>query len=131
MVTGWGDFIPDKVLRLRRGTILSRYTRLLLAFLTSGVMHHCMQYIYRFSAEDSFAVEKLYAMQAFGIMFEDAVQAMTAHVPVSKSVRRAVGYCWVLAFMSWSTPIMSYPALRGGDPGQMVPFSVVGYMIKS
>lgn len=131
MVTGWGDFIPDKVLRLRRGTLLSRYTRLLLAFLTSGVMHHCMQYIYRFAPEDSFAVEKFYAMQAFGIMFEDAVQAATAHFPVSKSVRRAVGYLWVIGFLSWCTPIMSYPSMRGGDPGQMVPFSVFGYMMKS
>jgi hypothetical protein len=131
MVTGWGDFIPDKVLRLRRGTILSRYSRLLLAFLISGAVHHCMEHFYRFSAEDSFAVERFYALQAFGIMLEDAVQAMTAHVPLSKSVRRAVGYFWVLAFMAWSTPIMSYPSMRGGDPGQIVPFSVVRYMMKS
>ncbi|KAM0351838.1 hypothetical protein ACHAPU_002351 [Fusarium lateritium] len=130
-LTGWGDFIPDKILRLRRGTLLSRYTRLFLAFLTSGAMHHCMHYIYRFAADESFSIQKFYAVQALGIMFEDAVQAASVYLPLSKPLRRAVGYIWVLAFFGWSTPICSYPSMRGGDPGQMVPFSVVDSIMKS
>ncbi|KAF5676105.1 acetyltransferase [Fusarium heterosporum] len=129
-LTGWGDFVSDKVLRLRRGTLLSRYTRLFLAFLTSGAMHHCMHYIYRFTADESFSIEKFYVTQALGIMFEDAVQAASGNLPLSQPVRRAVGYIWVLVFFAWSTPIASYPSMRGGDPGQMVPFSVMGSIMK-
>ncbi|KAF5715418.1 TRI7-trichothecene biosynthesis [Fusarium mundagurra] len=46
-LAGWGDFIPDKVLQLRRGTLLSRYSRLTLAFFVSGLMHRCVHYFYR------------------------------------------------------------------------------------
>ncbi|RBR16007.1 hypothetical protein FVER53590_11130 [Fusarium verticillioides] len=49
-LAGWGDFIPDKVLQLRRGTLLSRYTRLTLAFFASGLMHRCVHYFYRLEA---------------------------------------------------------------------------------
>ncbi|KAJ3534532.1 hypothetical protein NM208_g7503 [Fusarium decemcellulare] len=130
-LTGWVDFVADKVLGFRRGTLLSRYTRLFLAFLVSGVMHHCLGYLYSFSADERFATEKFYALQALGIMFEDAVQAVTASISLPKLIRRAVGYIWVLAFLSWSTPICSYPSMRGGDPGPMVPIQVIGPLMKS
>ncbi|CVK96792.1 related to TRI7-trichothecene biosynthesis gene cluster [Fusarium mangiferae] len=129
--TGLGDFVPDRLLRLRRGTLLSRYTRLFLTFLASGLMHHCIGHLYSFAADETFASEWFYVLQAVGIAFEDAVQAMTAHVHIPMSVRRVVGYLWVLMFLSWSTPICSYPSMRVGDIGQMVPFSMVGHFVQS
>ncbi|KAF4435899.1 hypothetical protein F53441_13407 [Fusarium austroafricanum] len=129
--TSLGDFVPDRIFRLRRGTLVSRYTRLFLAFLMSGLMHHCIGHLYLFAADAMFASERFYAIQAVGIAFEDAVQAMTAHVHIPMPVRRVVGYIWVLVFLSWSTPISSYPSMRAGDIGQMVPFRVVDHFIQS
>ncbi|KAF4958081.1 hypothetical protein FSARC_11117 [Fusarium sarcochroum] len=129
--TSWGDLLPDKIFRLRRGTLLSRYTRLFLTFLVSGLMHHSLGHLYSFAADDTFASERFYTLQAVGIAFEDAVQALTADIPLPMSVRRVVGYIWVLVFLSWSTPTCSYPSMRVGDIGQMVPFRVMGHLIQS
>lgn len=94
-------------------------------------MHHCIGHLYSFAADERFASEWFYVLQAVGIAFEDAMQAMTAHIHIPISIRRVVGYLWVLMFLSWSTPICSYPSMRVGDIGQMVPFSVAEHFVRS
>ncbi|KAJ4137168.1 hypothetical protein NW768_002749 [Fusarium equiseti] len=127
-LTGWGDFIPDKALGLRRGTLLSRYVRLTLAFLLSGLMHHPMVSVYSLGADDTWSCEKFFLLQAFGIMVEDAVQTMAEGLSLPRPMRRLAGYTWVVVFLVWSTPVWMFPPMRQGDSGQMVPFSFVGLL---
>ena len=62
---------------------------------------------------------RFFLTQAFGIMFEDAVQEVYRRTrgqqKFSKMQRfwaKAVGYVWVLLFLSWSTAAWQYPAMR-------------------
>lgn len=125
-LTGWGDFIPDKTFGFRRGSLLSRYTRLTLAFLLSGLMHHPMVSVFSLGADDTWSCEKFFLLQAFGIMVEDAVQAMAGGLAIPGPFRRVLGYMWVAVFLVWSTPVWMYPPMRQGDSGHMIPFSLVG-----
>ncbi|SCO89223.1 related to TRI7-trichothecene biosynthesis gene cluster [Fusarium oxysporum] len=129
-LTGWGDFIPDRVLRLRRGTPLSRYSRLILIFFTSALMHRCLHYFYRLEAGEWYEIETFFLLQPVAIMFEDAMQAATVHIPLSRPLRWIVGFIWLCAFFTWVTPTFLYPTMRVPDPGQLLPFSVLGHLIK-
>ncbi|KAF4957955.1 hypothetical protein FGADI_2784 [Fusarium gaditjirri] len=128
-LTGWGDFIPDRVLRLRRGTLLSRYLRLILAFFTSALMHRCLHYFYRLEAGEWYEIETFFLLQPLAIMLEDTVQAVTANIPLSRPLRWIVGFIWLCTFFTWVTPTFLYPTIRVPDPGQLLPFSVVGHFI--
>ncbi|KAI3577864.1 hypothetical protein IWW34DRAFT_806452 [Fusarium oxysporum f. sp. albedinis] len=129
-LTGWGDFIPDRVLRLRRGTSLSRYSRLILTFFTSALMHRCLHYFYRLEAGEWYEIETFFLLQPVAIMFEDAIQAATVRIPLSRPLRWIVGFIWLCAFFTWVTPTFLYPTMRVPDPGQLLPFSVFGHLIK-
>ncbi|KAF5647949.1 TRI7-trichothecene biosynthesis [Fusarium sp. NRRL 52700] len=129
-LAGWGDFIPDKVLRLRRGTLLSRYTRLTLAFFASGLMHRCVHYFCRLEAGERYEMETYFLLQPLAIMFEDAVQAATVQIPLPRALRWIIGFTWFCIFTTWATPSFLYPTMRIQDPGQLLPFSVVGRLMK-
>ncbi|KAI1009013.1 hypothetical protein LB504_001389 [Fusarium proliferatum] len=129
-LTAWGDFIPDKVLQLRRGTLLSRYLRLILAFFASGLMHRCIHYFYRLEAGERHEMETYFLLQPLAIMFEDAVQAATVHIPLPRPLRWIIGFTWFCIFTTWVTPLFLYPTMRVADPGQLLPFSVVGHLMK-
>ncbi|KAF4437601.1 hypothetical protein FACUT_5533 [Fusarium acutatum] len=129
-LTGWGDFIPDKVLRFRRGTLLSRYSRLILTFFTSALMHRCLHYFYRLEAGEWYEMETFFLLQPLAIIFEDGVQAVTVQIPLPRQLRWIVGFIWLCAFFTWVTPTFLYPTMRVPDPGQLLPFSVLGRLIE-
>ena len=81
--------------------------------------------VYGLGADDTWSCEKFFLLQAFGVMVEDAVQAMTGQLAITRPMRRFVGYMWVVVFLVWSTPVWMFPPMRQGDSGQMVPFSFV------
>lgn len=85
----------------------------------------------------------LFIMQAVGITVEDFVQWVYRTIRLGQQPRarddkadgkggvespsawqRAVGYLWVAAWLTWSTPAWSYQNVRH-DAGQLFPFSVV------
>jgi len=123
-ITAWGDFVSDRVLRLRRGTLTSRYTRIFLAFFFSGVMHIIGDRAFAIPYRAGGAVP-FFCLQPLGIMLEDGVQAATRGWGIPGPVRRLVGYVWVVGFLWWSTPTWFYPIAQVGDTTEIVPFSVV------
>ncbi|KAH8172322.1 membrane bound o-acyl transferase family protein [Sarocladium implicatum] len=125
-LTGWAELISDKWLGLKRGTLTSRYTRLLLCFAISGALHHCIDNALRLS-HWTLTGETFFTLQAFGILLEDATQAVTRRFNIPKLIRRIMGYIWVLVFLTWTTPAWAYPALRNVDfdMGYLLPFSVL------
>ncbi len=112
---------------------LSRYTRLLLAFLTSGLIHHSSDLAMGIPRAEAGSLV-FFVLQPLGIMLEDGMQTLARRVPASRGrgrVKRIVGYLWVVVFLAWSTPTWFYPQQRLGiDPAELLPLRAVGPMIR-
>jgi Membrane bound O-acyl transferase family len=149
------NFLAHDVLRLTEHRLTARYTKLLATFFVSGLMHMAIDMSLGMPLSESGSV-RFFCTQALGIMFEDGVQAICrsarrrrrgsssssasgnasakAESQPPTNWTRALGYVWVLAFMSWSTPVWAYPAIRmnkGGDEAKdaLLPFSVVRMLL--
>jgi len=106
------DFISTSVLGLRKGTLLSRYTRLTLAFLISGVLHAALDHGQGVPFTESGAL-KFFTMQALGIMVEDAMQEVYQRCGGPSNVwSRGVGYTWVAFWFIWTTPTWTWRPAR-------------------
>lgn len=117
-ITGPADFFVDEVLSFQRGTLLSRYTRLVLAFSISGLIHHCGEVSSGIPQAERGQMT-YFTMQAMGIMIEDAVIALydrSSIVKLPRNLEFALGYVWVLAWLVWITPTWFYAGLRHFDP---------------
>lgn len=130
-VSAWADYLSDDVAGLPRGTLVSRYTRLFLAFFFSGTLHRPQDFIV---AADNLGLSSptWFSMQALGIMVEDGLTALLKPLPIPRPVRSFFGYFSTVAWFWWVTPLWMYPVFRKGHVGSYVPFSVVewalGYM---
>ena len=138
-LSGPADVIVYKVLRLRKGPLLTRYAHLSLVFLLSGLLHAWTEIGQGFTWRESGQIQ-FFMTQVLGIMLEDAVQALFRFVrgvkrgsaPTRGS--RVIGYIWLVIFFWWSTPAWFYPRLRvsGGDErDQILPFSLFGQLMKA
>ena len=109
---GPAEFITHTILRIPHGTILARYSKILLAFCVSGVMHAVVD-ISAVPITQSGAC-RFFCMQALGIMIEDGVQEVYRIASGNGKSRFGivVGYIWVFAFFCWSTPAWAYPLVR-------------------
>lgn len=109
--------------------MLSRYMRLFLAFLISGLIHHSSDLAMGISRAEAGSLI-FFLLQPLGIMLEDGFQALARQVPTSRfrgRIERIVCYLWVVMFLTWSTPTWFYPQQRLGiDPENLLPFSVTG-----
>ena len=111
-------FITNTVLGLKSGTVLARYTNMLLTFMISGLVHRITDVAAGIPWRSSGAYT-FFCTQALGIILEDSVQASYRYICGTKRTSgppqrwiRMVGYVWVLAFLVWSTPAWFYPLLR-------------------
>lgn len=107
-LTGPADYIVDMF--LPRGTVFSRYTRLTLAFLLSAMAHHAAE-----RPETGQLV--FFSSQALAIMLEDAVQALykSSGLRLPRAIEYALGYLWVLSWMTCIYPFWSYSTMRAMD----------------
>ena len=130
--------ITDTILGLQNGTVVARYTNLVLTFVISGLMHAITDIAGGIPWRSSGAFT-FFCTQAFGIILEDSVQALYRYRcgtrrdyrPPQSWIRMA-GYLWVFAFMVWSTPAWFYPLLRDmtRDPKYSpLPFSLVSSLM--
>ncbi|KAF7539873.1 hypothetical protein G7054_g1800 [Neopestalotiopsis clavispora] len=94
-VSGPADYIVDRIFLLRRGTLLSRYSRLLLAFALSGFIHHMGEIATGISAQES-GQFVFFTAQAASIMIEDAVMEVyrRSGLRLSRRLEYALGYLW-------------------------------------
>ncbi|KDQ11714.1 hypothetical protein BOTBODRAFT_35147 [Botryobasidium botryosum FD-172 SS1] len=101
MVVPHNKFVSRTVLRLPRGSYLSAFVQLLVAFSLSALMH---------CGGDYMAVRRLdiswpfFTSQAFGIAAEDWVIKLGGGMVSSAVVRRVIGYVWVLSWFRLSVP---------------------------
>lgn len=57
---------------------------------------------------------QFFCTQAVGIMFEDGIQEIYRILFGDRETRlcKAIGFIWVIAFISWSSPVWVYPIAR-------------------
>ena len=121
-------YITYSLLRLRKGGIVGRYTFIFFAFTFSGLVHALEESCAGVPWHQSGSM-RFYCMQALGILFEDAVQAVF-NALTDKRHRgwtRVAGYVWVVLWMTWSSAAWFYPKLQnsiGEERVQMLPFSL-------
>ena len=133
---GISDLLNHDLLHIPKGTWLARYLKIWIAFFISGSIHAGM-------VEDSYDIRgsgtvRFFCTQAFGIMLEDGVQAIWARSPYDRRKKldtpvwhKIVGFLWLLAFMTWSTPAWSYRMFLHERPGIDTPlgFSIISRFI--
>lgn len=130
---GIADWTVDHLPTLKSHRIAARYSRILIAFLISGIVHVGCDVGARIPLSESGAVS-FFCSQALGIMIEDAVQEAYHRLFGSAKGNspqrwvRVVGYLWVSVYMSCTLPLWSFPYLRRHEPGgsPIVPSQWIG-----
>lgn len=120
-------YLCDDILHLPHGTVLRRYSLIVLTFALSGVAHVAGEYASGMDMWKDSGAMQFFVNQAFGIIVEDfAVYLWQMQFGKGKQTAWQVwvGRMWVVLFMFWSVPIWGYPQARLGD-GSVVPWSVV------
>ena len=134
MFESHSNFIAHDVLHIPDGTLIARYLKIWIAFFISGLIHAGMAET-RYSIWGSGSVH-FFCTQAFGIMLEDGVQALWSKALRSRPKptgtplwHKVIGFVWLLAFMSWSTPVWSYRLYQyyGPDIFHLLQFSIASH----
>ncbi len=115
MLTQHADWIAG-ALSLPSTGLVTRYTKIFIVFLLSGLIHLAPDLTIGIPLEETNAVA-FFTMQALGIMLEDLVQHVNRQLGLLKSplLQRLVGYTWVAAWFFWQAPKWSYPTARYMD----------------
>jgi Membrane bound O-acyl transferase family len=128
-------FLVHDILCLTNYRSVARYAKILVTFFVSGLLHMVVDLALGMSFSETGSV-RFFCTQALGIALEDGVQTIYRSVRGVRGTKRsaqpgswakALGYIWVVAFLSWSTPVWVYPAIRmnqGGAKDRILPFSV-------
>ena len=133
-------YVTNRILRVPKSTLLSRYTSLFITFLISGYMHALTEIAQDIPWNNSGAVH-FFCTQAIAIILEDGAQGIYRRIskPSSKdavrslAIYRWIGYLWTTIFLIWSTPIWIYPSLyenKGEEKDLTVPISIVRPLIR-
>lgn len=128
--------ITFEALKIRHGTLLARYTVLLLTFVISGLFHQLADVAAGVPWWEARAVP-FFAMQAVGILLEDTVQGVYRWISGRKRTdarpsgwKLWFGSCWVLVWLFWTTPLWAYPIMQRASGEPIIPFSVVRQFLK-
>ncbi|KAK0118739.1 hypothetical protein ONS95_007626 [Cadophora gregata] len=136
VLTGHADLLADSVFRIPRKTALSKYTRLWLAFLISGLIHYISDIAMGVEPSQS-GSPVFFALQAFGISVEDGFQALVSRCRWNERERirksgRSLIRIWVIGFLVWSTPTWFYPQQRLRiDATSLLPIRVIPTIIQT
>ncbi|CAH0044399.1 unnamed protein product [Clonostachys solani] len=125
-LTGHADLVVDNFLPfLPRHSLISRYTRLAIAFFISGAIHYRADQLMGVPNNENGAII-FFMLHALVIMAEDTIAPVVSAV-LPLSIRRILGLFWVLIFFVWSTPIWSYANTRvGNDAASLLPVRLIG-----
>ena len=105
---------------------MTRYLQITLVFTVSGVFHTLSDISQRIPRSESGAM-RFFCIQALGIMIEDAVQALFKELRAeekadkSRILTRAAGYMWVVAWLTWTSPIWIYPVMSRDTGAPIIP----------
>jgi len=118
MLAGLGRLVPNKVFDFPRGTNLSSYTQLYVAFFLSAIIHFSGDFVSEGRiVSRSF---KFFLLQAAAITFEDLVIYTAKRLlrrggielkpgngdeSLAEAIARVIGYCWVTLWLCLTLPV--------------------------
>ncbi|KAJ3832728.1 membrane bound O-acyl transferase family-domain-containing protein [Lentinula raphanica] len=124
-VSAPGNFIAHDVLELKKGTKLSAYTKLIIAFLVSGTIHQMGDYALKHQSFFAGGSLSFFMLQAAAIMFEDSVIDIGSSLGICKGTYTwSLGYLWTLTWFALTLPIWLDPYFHNGMAN--VKFSLIG-----
>ena len=118
MLSGWGKFVANKVLKFPRGTNSSSYTQLYIGFVLSGIIH--LTEDYALETRMVYHSISFFVLRAVAITFEDSVIYIAKQLSLpgvtkptprkadaswAGTVVRVIGYCWVILWLWLTLPI--------------------------
>ncbi|KUI59240.1 hypothetical protein VP1G_06504 [Cytospora mali] len=129
-LTGHASLVVDKTLPFfPPRSAASRYARLTVTFLISGLIHHHTDQLMGVSDAENGALV-FFLLHAAFIMLEDASRPVLAAL-VPTRIHHAAGYLWVVTFFVWSSPVWIYSSTRLGiDSAALLPVRVFGPWIQ-
>lgn len=129
-LTGHANLIIDHTLPfVSPHSATSRYTRLAIAFFISGLIHHHADQLMGVPNRENGAVV-FFLLHAACIMLEDALGPVFAAL-LPRRLCNVLGWLWVFAFFTWSSPIWVYSGMRLGiSSAALLPVRVVGPWIE-
>lgn len=113
-LVGNADFLISSVLRIAHHTTVAYVLRLLLVFALSGAVHVGLDLGFALSFSQTGAM-RFFVLQAFGMLFEQAVWSVLRHVGCERrsgKAGRVVGYFWVAGFLVLAAPTWVVPIIR-------------------
>lgn len=136
------SFVAYNILRLPRRSHSGRSTKIFLTFFVSGILHTSVDLAAGISWQESGSL-RFFCMQALGIIVESSLESAVYSYgarkaggqfqPVMSPWTRPLGFVWTVAFLVWSTPAYSYPAIRraeGGTRDIPLPLSVINLFLR-
>ncbi|WQF87933.1 Putative cytochrome P450, Wax synthase domain, cytochrome P450 superfamily [Colletotrichum destructivum] len=130
-LAGHADMIANLAFPFRQ-RMVSRYLRLFIAFLLSGMIHHSSDIAMGIAPQEAGSL-RFFLLQPVGIILEDSIQGVACRWPALQlphTFKVSLGYLWTLAFLAWSTPTWFYPQQRLGiDSSGLLPFHPILQLI--
>ncbi|KAF2789624.1 hypothetical protein K505DRAFT_410225 [Melanomma pulvis-pyrius CBS 109.77] len=136
MLSSYTDAFAN-ILRIRRGTNLSSYAKLYLAFFISGAFHalgqlHLPRPANITAEECSMGFLHFFIWQAFAITIEDFVKWLWQIAGWSTEGVRIIGYAWVFFSMWWSFPLAGDTVLKLRiGAGSFAPFPLMKPLVNA
>ncbi|KAF2691970.1 hypothetical protein K458DRAFT_482614 [Lentithecium fluviatile CBS 122367] len=120
-------YTVHQLFHLPRGTLVARYLRILVAFLSSGVMHLIDDFASGIRFGNSGAM-RFFLTQGLGMVVEDIIIKFyhSSTITMPRLMEKSIGYLWVSLFLIWSVPAYMYPIMWRANLGlndSTVPFS--------
>lgn len=136
---GPARFLVHDVLQIPQNTLWARYAKIFATFFISGLLHLPADMVVGMTVAESGAMQ-FFCTQAFAIFFEDCVQELYHRIKPreqrssrERALARIIGYVWLCIFLSWSTPVWTYPAIRrnrGDTKDVILPYSIMKPLIE-
>ena len=94
-------FFAQHVLRLEKGTRAFFYVHILIAFLTSTLIHATADWIFIGDGRGAFY---FFLSQATAVLIEDIFSSLWVYNP-NPTIRRILGYLWVMGWFAFSVSL--------------------------
>ncbi|PPR07937.1 hypothetical protein CVT24_000827 [Panaeolus cyanescens] len=124
-----GKFIANDKLRYPKGSFVSSYIQLYVAFIMSGLIHASADWILMKNLSSFKGNLLFYSSQALVISFEDAVVGFANRLGMkANKFPKVLLYVWVIVCLGFTSPVWFQHMIKVGL-NFAPPVSVVGYLV--
>lgn len=130
MVSAHGKHFANVFLGYPKGTFMSAYLQLFIAFLVSGIVHGSADFVATRNITSFNRNILFFTSQAVAIAFEDAVIFLGKRIGFERAPK-IIGYAWVVTWLALSGPIWFETLITGRLLQFLLPVSVLDFIVKA